>query len=312
LYFNQYHHQQNQLTVAGNMKMKKSSLILTAGAEYLVLALTVMVCFLLLAGCASLPGGSVKTYPSEYHTTVQASSDTLADLKIPVTETVADGLKTTLKAQRPDGTPIVVEVVRISKNSTEVSVRAGSVPFGDERRVANQINEFIHERLDSDETVDPVPEISEENLEERTDQQVAAAAPVADAGKQDWNRSPAKVAEMLHDSIFIIYFGLDSNELSDKAKRKLDRVVEIIRSNSITDITLNGYTDSYGAQSYNEMIAEVRTSMVKAYLVGKGIPADNIQTFGHGAQKFIASNKTLQGRRMNRRVEIELHNYNTP
>jgi outer membrane protein OmpA-like peptidoglycan-associated protein len=27
---------------------------------------------------------------------------------------------------------------------------------------------------------------------------------------------------------------------------------------------------------------------------------------GHGAQKFIASNKTREGRRMNRRVEIQI------
>jgi outer membrane protein OmpA-like peptidoglycan-associated protein len=31
----------------------------------------------------------------------------------------------------------------------------------------------------------------------------------------------------------------------------------------------------------------------------------------YGAQKFIGSNKTLEGRRMNRRVEIELSNVKT-
>jgi outer membrane protein OmpA-like peptidoglycan-associated protein len=59
------------------------------------------------------------------------------------------------------------------------------------------------------------------------------------------------------------------------------------------------------------MISEVRANMVKAYLVNKGIDSNNIQTFGHGAQRFISSNKTLEGRRMNRRVEIELSNVET-
>jgi outer membrane protein OmpA-like peptidoglycan-associated protein len=99
--------------------------------------------------------------------------------------------------------------------------------------------------------------------------------------------------------------------LSDKAKEKLDRVVEIIRNNPPANITLNGYTDSYGERSYNEMISEVRANMVKAYLVNKGVDSNNIQTFGHGAQQFIGSNKTLEGRRMNRRVEIELSNVKT-
>ena len=46
--------------------------------------------------------------------------------------------------------------------------------------------------------------------------------------------------------------------------------------------------------------------MVKAYMVDKGMESNKIQTFGHGAQKFIGSNKTLEGRQMNRRVEIEI------
>ena len=54
------------------------------------------------------------------------------------------------------------------------------------------------------------------------------------------------------------------------------------------------------------MIAEQRALMVKAYLVDKGIESTKIQAFSHGAQKFIGSNKTLEGRQMNRRVEIEI------
>ena len=254
-----------------------------------------------------MPSGSLKTYPSDYRTTVQASNDTLEELKIPITETIADGLKTTLKAQRADGTPVVVRVVRIDRNSTEVSVRTGSVGLGD-RRVAAQINEFIHERLDPSISSRARLGFTEENLDDNTDQQVAAAAAAAEARGQSWDRSPAKVAEMLSDSIFIIYFNQNSNELSAKAKEKLDQVVDIMRNNPDSSATLNGYTDSYGAKSYNEMIAGVRANMVKSYMVGKGILAERLQTFGHGAQKFIGSNKTREGRRMNRRVEIEMTN----
>ena len=252
-----------------------------------------------------MPGSSVKTYPSDYKTTVQASNVTLEELKIPITETIADGLKTTFKARRADGTPVVVQVVRIDRNSTEVSVRTGSVGFGD-RRVATQINAFIQERLEPSIAGDSMQGFTEENLDDNTDQQVAVAAPATETGYQAWSRSPEKVAEMLHDSILIIYFDSDSNELTDKAKEKLDRVVEIMRNNPAASAILNGYTDSYGAKSYNEMIAGVRVNMVKSYLVGKGISSDRLQTFGHGAQKFIGSNKTREGRRMNRRVEIEM------
>ena len=285
--------------------MKQPFKKFAAGCGRASLVCAIWLVLMILVGCATMPGGSVKTYPADYETTVQASNDTLEELKIPVTETIADGLKTTFKGQRADGTPVVVQVVRIGRNSTEVLVRTGSVGFGD-RRVATQINEFIHERLDRSVAASSRPGFTEENLDDSADQPVAVAAPAAEGDDRTWSRSPAKVAEMLHDSIFIIYFDSDSNNLTDRAKEKLDRVVDILRNNPAASATLNGYTDSYGARSYNEMIAGVRANKVKSYLVGKGIASERLQTFGHGAQKFIGSNKTLEGRGMNRRVEIEM------
>ncbi len=290
--------------MTGKLKMKRQFERFADSPEIKSVFLTIFLCLFVLTGCAGLQGGSIKTYPTEYHTTVQASSDTLEELKIPVTETIEDGLKTTLNAQRPDGTPVVVEVVRISQNSTEVSVRAGSMPFGD-KRAANQINDIIYERLGLSEKSDSKQAITEENLNDSTDQQVAVATDEA------WNLNQEKVAAIRNNSAFIIFFSHNSKELSDKAKEKLDRVVEIIHNNPPANISLNGYTDSYGKRSYNEMISMERANMVKAYLVGKGVKSSNIQTFGHGAQKFIVSNKTLEGRQLNRRVEIELSNSKT-
>jgi hypothetical protein len=179
--------------------MKRQFERFTDGLEFKSVLLTIFLCLFVLAGCAGLKGGSIKTYPAEYHTTVQASSDTLEELKISVIETIEDGLKTTLKAKRPDGAPVVVKVVRISRNSTEVSVRAGSGPFGD-KRVASQINEIIYERLGHSERTDSKPEITEENLDDSADQQIAHAADEA------WDRSQEKVAAIRNNSPFIIFF----------------------------------------------------------------------------------------------------------
>jgi outer membrane protein OmpA-like peptidoglycan-associated protein len=194
---------------------------------------------------------------------------------------------------------------RISQDYTKVSVRTGVLGFGD-KRVANQINEMIYEQLDQNKKDNSRPEITEENLDESANQQLEGTAPAADAVYQAWDRRPDKVAAILKDSGLIIYFDPNSKQLSNKAKEKLDRVVEIIHNNPAVDIILNGYTDSYGDKHYNEMIAEQRALMVKAYLVDKGIESNKIQAFGRGVQKFIGSNKTLEGRQMNRRVEIEL------
>ena len=71
---------------------------------------------------------------------------------------------------------------------------------------------------------------------------------------------------------------------------------------------LNGYSDSIGPDSYNEMISEIRANAVKSYLVGKGIEPARMKAYGHGSQKFLGSNKNEEGRQLNRRVEIEFIN----
>ncbi|RPI66221.1 MAG: DUF3568 family protein, partial [Geobacteraceae bacterium] len=49
-------------------------------------------------GAAYVTGKDTRIYDSEYHQTAQACIETLNLLKIPVSQTTADGLKTTIQA----------------------------------------------------------------------------------------------------------------------------------------------------------------------------------------------------------------------
>jgi general secretion pathway protein A len=49
-----------------------------------------------------------------------------------------------------------------------------------------------------------------------------------------------------------------------------------------------------------------RANVVKSYFVGQGINPAKIKSFGMGSENPIESNDTIQGRRANRRIEIEL------
>jgi general secretion pathway protein A len=73
-----------------------------------------------------------------------------------------------------------------------------------------------------------------------------------------------------------------------------------------TKILITGYTDSTGPKSYNNGISKRRAETVKNYLLKKGVKLSKIIAVGLGAQDFVASNETASGRRLNRRVEIEL------
>ena len=272
------------------------------GCKYIWSAILIIsLCFFAITGCAVIQGNLTKTYESEYHNTVQASSDTLTNLKIPVTEKISDELKTVMNAKRFDGTPVTIEVVRINQNLTEVSVRTGKGVVLD-KRVSTQIHGFISENL----IQQAKQGITEEDLDDDSSQEIISAGYSSEYDEQIQGKSPRKLAGIYTDSVFIIYFKQDSNELTEKAKEKLDRVTEIVFKNPKVDITLNGYTDSIGAPSYNKIVSENRAHVVKVFLVRKGVDPSKIKTIGNGPQNFLASNKTKEGRRFNRRVEIEI------
>jgi outer membrane protein OmpA-like peptidoglycan-associated protein len=242
---------------------------------------------------------------------------------------MSDELKTIIHAQRFDGTPVTIEIVRIERELTEVSVRTGTGVIPD-KRVPAQIHEFINENLiqqskeDTKQTENKEKEdtqasfdeatiqgITEENLDDDSTEEIISAESATDFEDQEQSERPPKLAGIYTDSVFVIFFNQDSNALSEKSMQKLDRVAEIIFRNKKIGITLNGYTDSYGAPSYNKIVSESRANTVKLYLIGKGVDPAKITTVGHGAQKFLASNQTREGRRFNRRVEIELKNLRT-
>ncbi|MCW3077720.1 MAG: OmpA/MotB domain protein [Bacteroidetes bacterium] len=71
-------------------------------------------------------------------------------------------------------------------------------------------------------------------------------------------------------------------------------------------LMLSGHTDNQGDADKNMLLSEKRSKAVKAYLVKKGVPADNIITEWHGQTQPIADNKDEKGRQKNRRVEMKI------
>jgi general secretion pathway protein A len=104
----------------------------------------------------------------------------------------------------------------------------------------------------------------------------------------------------------LIFFKHNSNELPDASYQILDRLADfMLRSNSAR-VSIKGYSDSTGDYSYNVSVSRFRANTVKTYLAGKGVDPANISVDGLGPENPLASNDTAEGRRKNRRVEIEL------
>jgi general secretion pathway protein A len=103
-----------------------------------------------------------------------------------------------------------------------------------------------------------------------------------------------------------VNFQVDSNELTPGDMQDLDRIAALLNARGDIRAKVTGYTDAVGNLHYNLKVSEFRANIVKIYLVGKGVAADRITALGMGPANPVETNDTLEGRRRNRRVEIEL------
>jgi outer membrane protein OmpA-like peptidoglycan-associated protein/DNA-binding transcriptional MerR regulator len=105
---------------------------------------------------------------------------------------------------------------------------------------------------------------------------------------------------------FIIQCEHDSAAISEPDKMTLDLIAEFVALYPATRLIIRGYTDNQGDPGYNLTLSASRARQGKTLMVSKGIDPLNIETVGMGSADPVASNQTPEGRKMNRRIEIEL------
>jgi putative exosortase-associated protein (TIGR04073 family) len=94
--------------------------------------------------------------------------------------------------------------------------------------------------------------------------------------------------------------------LDAEAQRKLASVADTLTQNPENRIQIQGFTDSTGGDSMNLKLSADRANAVSRYMISRGVAAHRIETAGYGETRAIASNETVEGRAMNRRVEIQI------
>jgi general secretion pathway protein A len=113
-------------------------------------------------------------------------------------------------------------------------------------------------------------------------------------------------SEVLDRAGLKIYFESNTDELTLDATEKLIPVVPLLLQNPRLVVEVSGYSDSYGAEDYNYRLSTSRAKAVASYLVKQGIDQDRIRSRGLGSTNPIATNRTSEGREINRRVEINV------
>ena len=101
-----------------------------------------------------------------------------------------------------------------------------------------------------------------------------------------------------------VLFATGASHIVPGVANNLEQLAAFMKSNPDQSASIEGYTDSVGASSYNYSLSQMRADAVRARLIEFGVNADRLVTRSFGPESPVASNDTETGRQMNRRVEI--------
>ncbi len=105
--------------------------------------------------------------------------------------------------------------------------------------------------------------------------------------------------------IYGIYFDYGSATLRPESGPILKEISDTLAEHPSWKISIGGHTDNRGGDDYNLRLSRQRAEAVKEALVSHyQIAEDRMTTQGFGASQPKATNDTMEGRSLNRRVEL--------
>jgi OmpA-OmpF porin, OOP family len=104
-----------------------------------------------------------------------------------------------------------------------------------------------------------------------------------------------------------VNFGFNKANLTKDEEAKLDQFAQQLGNAKSYILEVTGGTDSIGSKEYNYELSNRRADSVVQYLAAKyGVAPHRFYLIGIGKDKEVAPNNTAEGRKENRRVEIQL------
>jgi len=105
--------------------------------------------------------------------------------------------------------------------------------------------------------------------------------------------------------IYGIYFDFDSDQLRSESEPVLTEIAEVLKKQPDWKLSVRGHTDNVGGDTHNLDLSQRRAaSVIKALFTRYQIAAERLSPTGFGASKPKAGNDTVEGRALNRRVEL--------
>jgi outer membrane protein OmpA-like peptidoglycan-associated protein len=107
-----------------------------------------------------------------------------------------------------------------------------------------------------------------------------------------------------------VYFDFNRATLTQAGRDTLDSVIATMRQQSDTRVAIEGHTDPFGTDSYNQSLSERRAQAVVSYVANAGIAPNRMQLKGFGEQCLLLDDdhtnptRSRAEHRVNRRVEV--------
>ena len=115
-----------------------------------------------------------------------------------------------------------------------------------------------------------------------------------------------EVIKKLNDYAKTILFNTGKATFKEQTYPILQAMVSILKEYPTSNFSIEGHTDSDGKDAANQLLSQDRASAVKVYLIENGVASERLSSQGFGESKPIASNKTKNGKALNRRVEVKV------
>ena len=120
---------------------------------------------------------------------------------------------------------------------------------------------------------------------------------------RDWNEKDTLIFE-----VPLVAFRFDDIQIKKEFQNKLDSFALQIQYLNPKKIQYLGHTDNMGSEKYNQKLSEKRAAAVQGYLNQYDFfKITSSEVIGKGELVPKADNKTIEGRQLNRRVEIVIY-----
>jgi outer membrane protein OmpA-like peptidoglycan-associated protein len=103
-----------------------------------------------------------------------------------------------------------------------------------------------------------------------------------------------------------LMFDVNKYDLRDLSRENLNKLAAILIKYPDTNILIEGHTDSTGTREINMPLSENRAKAVANHLATLNVQSARFTVHGYGPDQPIGDNSSVEGRQMNRRVDLAI------